>query len=142
MKKMLNRSILQGRLCADPELKQTASGTSVCSFRIAVERNFSDRDGKRQADFIDIVAWKGTAEFICKHFSKGSMILLDGSIQTRSYEDKNGNKRTAVEVVAGQVYFCESKRMEPAAQDAELSYSQGQQEDFQEIDGDSSDLPF
>ena len=140
---MLNKSILQGRLCADPELKQTASGTSVCSFRIAVERNFADKDGNRQADFIDIVAWKGTAEFICKHFSKGSMILLDGSIQTRSYEDKNGNKRTAVEVVADQVYFCERKRKEePAAQDAEMSYSQGQQEDFQEIDENSSDLPF
>lgn len=144
MKKMLNRSILQGRLCADPELKQTASGTSVCSFRIAVERNFADKDGNRQADFIDIVAWKGTAEFICKYFSKGNMILLEGSIQTRSYEDKNGNKRTAVEVVADQVYFCESKRREAetAAQDAESSYSQGQQADFQEIDGDSSDLPF
>lgn len=140
---MLNRSILQGRLCADPELKQTASGTSVCSFRIAVERNFPDRDGNRKADFMDIVAWKGTAEFLCKHFFKGSMILLEGFIQTRKYEDRNGNQRTSVEVVAEHVYFCEGKRKEqPAAQDAETSYSQGQQVDFQEVDGDSEDLPF
>lgn len=134
---MLNRSILQGRLCADPELKQTASGTYVCSFRIAVERNFSGHDGNRQADFIDIVAWKGTAEFICKHFYKGSMILLEGSIQTRKYEDRNGNQRTSVEVVANTVYFGGEKRdnVSQFPQDAPKSVDV-------EPDLDSEDLPF
>ena len=105
---MLNRAILMGRLVADPELRQTPNGVSVCSFRIAVDRNYS-RDRERQTDFIDIVAWRQTAEFVSRYFTKGKMIIIEGSIQTRNYEDKNGNKRTAVEVVADNVQFGESK---------------------------------
>lgn len=104
---MINVAVLQGRLVADPELRTTQSGISVTSFRVAVDRDFSGQDGSRQADFIDIVAWRGTAEFVCKYFVKGQMIVLQGRVQTRSYEDKQGNKRTAVEVVAERAAFCQ-----------------------------------
>ena len=99
----LNVVVLMGRMVADPELKRTQSGVSVSSFRVAVDRSFPKEE--RKADFIDVVAWKGTAEFICKYFHKGSMIALAGSLQVRNYEDKNGNKRTAYEVVANEVHF-------------------------------------
>lgn len=102
---MINEVILMGRLCADPELKTTQSGLSVTSFALAVDKRGKDKG----ADFIDIVAWRDTADFITKYFTKGSMIAIVGSLQTRSYEDKNGNKRKAVEVVAKEVSFCGSK---------------------------------
>lgn len=142
---MLNVAVLQGRLVADPELRTTQGGTSVCSFRIAVDRNFSDQSGQRQADFIDIVAWRGTAEFVCKYFSKGQLIALNGRIQTRSYEDRNGNKRTAVEVVADNVSFCGSKS-ENGSSGQESRYgtpppTRKSQEDQQYYDTDD-DLPF
>lgn len=105
---MLNTAILMGRLTADPELKTTNSGISVTSFCVAVDRRYQ-KDGEKQADFLNVVAWRQTAEFICKHFRKGQMIAVQGSIQTRNYEDKNGNKRTAVEIVAENVSFCGSK---------------------------------
>ncbi|WP_322173425.1 single-stranded DNA-binding protein [Acutalibacter caecimuris] len=107
---MLNVAVLMGRLVADPELRHTQSDIAVCSFRVAVDRNFSTRSGERQTDFIDVVAWRQTAEFVCKYFTKGQMIAVNGSIQTRPWEDKQGNKRTAVEVVAENVSFCGSKR--------------------------------
>lgn len=107
---MLNVTVLQGRLVADPELRHTQSSTAVCSFRVAVDRNFAGASGQRQADFIDIVAWRGTAEFVCKYFTKGQLVALSGRIQSRSYEDKTGVKRTAVEVVAEQVSFCGPKK--------------------------------
>ena len=92
---MINTVVLMGRLTADSELKTTPSGISVTSFRIAVDRSYSPRDGgERQTDFIDIVAWRGTAEFVCKYFGKGQMIAVTGRIQTRNYEDKGGSKRT------------------------------------------------
>ena len=87
---MLNRAIIMGRLVADPELRQTPNGVSVITFTVAVDRNYS-RDRERQTDFIDVVAWRQTAEFVSKYFSKGKMIIVEGSIQTRSYEDRNGN---------------------------------------------------
>ena len=102
---MINRAILMGR----PELRQTPSKTPVCTFTVAVERRFSDRNGERQTDFLDVVAWKGTAEFVAQYFSKGKMIIVEGSVQTRSYEDRNGNKRKAVEIVADNVQFGEPK---------------------------------
>ena len=105
---MLNTAILMGRLTADPELKTTQSGLSVTSFCVAVDRRYQ-KDGEKQADFINVVAWRQIAEFICKYFKKGQMIAVQGSIQTRNYEDKNGNKRTAVEIVADNVSFCGSK---------------------------------
>ena len=106
---MYNKAILIGRLTADPELKQTPNGVSVCSFSIACDRAFSGRNGERQTDFINIVTWRQQAEFVSKYFSKGRLIGIDGSIQTRNYEDKNGNKRTAVEVVAYRAFFVDSK---------------------------------
>ncbi len=106
---MLNCAVLMGRLVADPELKTTTNNVSVTSFRIAVDRSFVKQGEERQADFIDIVAWRQTAEFVTRYFRKGSMIAVQGSIQTRNYEDKNGNKRTAVEIVADNVSFCGSK---------------------------------
>lgn len=104
-----NKVILMGRLTADPELKQSTSGTSVTSFNLAVDRRLG-KDGERKCDFITIVAWRQTAEFICKYFRKGSAMLVCGEIQTRSWEDNNGNKRYATEVVASEVSFCEAKR--------------------------------
>lgn len=105
---MINRVVLMGRLTADPELRQTPGGVSVASFSVAVERRYT-KDGERQTDFINIVAWRQTADFVCRYFQKGSMIALDGSIQTRNYTDKNGNKRTAFEVVAENASFCGNK---------------------------------
>lgn len=104
-----NKVILMGRLTAAPELKQTQSGTAVTSFTIAVDRRYSKEGQEKQADFITIVAWKATAEFICKYFDKGSSILVCGELQTRSW-DQDGQKRYATEVVAGEVSFCEAKK--------------------------------
>lgn len=105
---MLNTAILQGRLTDSPELKSTASGTLCARFCVAVERRIAPVDGHRETDFIDVVTWRATAEFVCRYFQKGDMILIRGSIQTRSYETKDGGKRTAVEVVADEVSFCEA----------------------------------
>ena len=104
----MNRVILVGRMVADPELKQTPNNLSVCSFSIAVNRNYS-KNGGQQADFINIVAWRSQAEIVAKYFHKGNQIGIDGSIQTRQYTDKNGNKRTAFEVLAENISFIEKK---------------------------------
>ncbi len=113
---MLNVVAIMGRLVADPELRTTQQGTNVCAFRIACERSYTPKGQQRQADFVDIVAWGKTAEFICKFFQKGSMIAIDGSIQTRQYQDKQGNKRTAVEVLANNISFAGAKAADkPAA---------------------------
>ena len=106
---MFNLVVLTGRLTADPELKTTPNGVSVTTFSIAVERRYRQGE-ERQADFINIVAWRSSAEFICKYFKKGSMIGIEGSIQTRKYQDKDGNNRTAFEVVANNVQFVEFKK--------------------------------
>lgn len=126
-----------GRLVADPELKQTANGTSVTSFRIAVDRNFANKEtGERQADFINIVAWRQTAEFVCKYFRKGNMIAIEGSLQTRSYEDKDGNKRTSYDVVASNVSFAGAK----ADNAAQTSFTAPPA--FEEVPDGDEDLPF
>ena len=115
---MLNIVALMGRLVYDPELKTTQNGTNVCSFRIAVDRSFARQGEERKADFIDVTAWRQTAEFVSKYFQKGSMIAIEGSLQTRQYQDKNGNNRTATEVLASQVSFCGGKAAEkPAVRD-------------------------
>ncbi len=139
-----------GRLVADPELRTTGSGISVTSFTVAVDRRFVRQGEERQADFIDVIAWRQTAEFVSKYFRRGSMIAIQGSIQTRMYEDKNGNKRKAVEIVADNASFCGSKaesgtgnfnrndsvmNNQPAP-----SYSTADESDFKEIPED--DLPF
>ena len=135
---MYNRAVLIGRLTADPELKTTQSGVSVCSFRIAVDRAYK-KDGERGADFITIVAWRQAAEFVCRYFTKGKPIGIEGSIQTRDYTDKEGNKRNAVEVVADRAFFVESKGDSPKANDVPPS---GQASDgFEPVDG-YDDLPW
>ena len=140
---MFNLVVLTGRLTADPELKTTPNGISVTSFSIAVGRRY--RAGEEaQTDFINIVAWRQTAEFITKYFKKGSMIGIEGSIQTRRYTDKNGNNRTAFEVVASNAQFVESKRDSVGATgDAPASFSNAETNDFAEIgSGSDDDLPF
>ena len=151
---MLNQIVLMGRLTRDPELRYTQSQTPVASFRIAVDRDFGGRDGaERQTDFIDVVAWRQTAEFVSRYFRKGSMIAVQGSIQTRNYEDRNGNKRYAFEIVADNVSFCGSKAEtgtaggsaryeEPARpQSSAPAYASGSMGDFSDIQ-DDDELPF
>jgi single-strand DNA-binding protein len=152
---MLNVICLMGRLVADPELRHTPNGVATCTFRIAVDRSYARAGEERKADFIDIVAWRQSAEFVCKYFHKGSMIAVNGSLQTRNYEDRNGNKRTAYEVVADNIHFAESKGVAPAgggyaapaaqpvqrAAAAPVSYAVGNADDFAVID-DNEDLPF
>ena len=104
---MLNTAILMGRLTADPELRHTPSDVAVTSFTLAVDRSYVKSGADRQVDFIDIVAWRSTAEFVCRYFHKGQLVAVQGSIQTRSYTDKEGNKRKAFEVVADNVHFAE-----------------------------------
>lgn len=105
----MNKAILVGRLTADPERRTTPNGVSVCSFSVAVDRRFKDANGERKADFINCVAWRQTAEFICNYFAKGRMIGLVGSIQTRSWTDNEGKKRYATEVIVDEAYFTDSK---------------------------------
>lgn len=157
---MLNVVAIMGRLVADPELRTTQQGTNVCTFRIACERSYSKPGEQRQADFIEIVAWRQQADFVCKYFQKGSMIAIDGSLQTRQYQDKQGNNRTAVEVVANNISFAGAKAAgKPAAASYEQqtrnnaqqanaaqsasqpAYMQGSMDDFSVI-SDADDLPF
>lgn len=135
---MLNRSVLMGRLTAGPELKKTPNGISVTAFTLAVQRNYQ----KEQTDFINIVAWRQTAEFVSRYFKKGQLIALEGAIQTRSYTDKNGNNRTAFEVVAEHVYFAESRKEGTfQAEVANGGFSIGDMGDYEEIETDGN-LPF
>lgn len=115
----LNVVALVGRLTRDPELKYTASNTAVCSFTVAVERSYKSESGERQSDFINCSAWRQTAEFICKYFQKGSLIALNGELQTRKYTDKDGVNRTSTEVQVNNVSFCDSKKGSDAAQVAQ-----------------------
>lgn len=145
---MFNLVVLSGRLTADPELKTTPNGVSVTSFSIAVDRRYKQGEEK-QTDFINIVAWRQTAEFITKYFSKGSMIGIEGSIQMRRYQDKDGNNRTAFEVIANNVQFIESKRSEsngegnflPTTENDPLAQIAERLEGFTEVDNDD-DVPF
>ena len=168
---MLNRVILMGRLTADPELRKTASDLSVTSFTLAVDRNYG-KGADRQTDFINCVAWRQTAEFISRYFSKGRLMAVEGSIQVRNYTDKNDNKRQAVEVLVDQAFFADSKNssntssavddfgpppparsngssytaapspLQQPAQPAGFGYSNGAAEEFEEVGDDEEDLPF
>ncbi|HIZ61978.1 MAG TPA: single-stranded DNA-binding protein [Candidatus Gemmiger avistercoris] len=160
---MLNVVAIMGRLARDPELRQTTTGKSVASFTVACDRNVRrDANGQSQADWIPVTAWDRTAEFVCKYFQKGSLIAVDGRLQSRSYQDKNGNNRTAIEVVANNVHFAGPKSSNaapgmgapsysapmadpaerPAMQQAPApSYSAGSNDDFALIE-DEGDLPF
>lgn len=151
---MINVVVIMGRLVADPELKTTSAGTNVCTFRIACDRSFVQQGQQRQADFIDVVAWRHNADFLCKHFAKGQLVAVQGRLQTQQYQDRNGNNRTAVEVVAESLSFAGSSK-KPGGQavddggeappssrsDPAPGYSQGSAEDFEIIE-DSDDLPF
>lgn len=161
---MLNVAVIMGRLVADPELRHTSGDIAVTSFTVAVDRSYVKAGTDRQADFIDVVAWRSTAEFVCKYFHKGQQIAVQGSIQTRSYTDKDGNKRKAVEIVADNVHFAEPKRDNygggasygtppppapggyqqrptPAMEQAAPAYVSGDTGDFEEVPTDD-DLPF
>lgn len=107
---MLNRIIVMGRMTRDPELRRTNSGTAVASFTVAVDRDFKPQSGEKETDFIDVVAWRNTAEFVSKYFSKGRMAVVEGRLQIRDWTDKDGNKRRTAEIVADSVYFGDSKR--------------------------------
>lgn len=141
---MLNKVILMGRLTADPELKHTQSGTAVASFTVAVERNVKNADGSRSTDFIRCVAWQQRAEFVKKYFAKGRMICVVGSLQTRSYTDRDGNNRTAVEVLADEFNFTGEPRAEAPRDPAPApNYGQTGFADVWQDDGeDDDDTPF
>ena len=130
----MNQCQLLGRLVRDPELKYTLQGTAVTSFTLAVDRRFN----REKADFIDVVAWRQTAEFISKHFQKGTRIAVVGSIQTRTWEDNEGHKRKAVEVVADSVYFADAKKEGDSGSYAANAYTSG---NFEEL-GEDEELPF
>ena len=118
---MLNKIILMGRLTRDPELRRTQSGTAVASFTLAVDRDYKPQDGERETDFIDIVAWRGTAEFVSKYFTKGRMAVVEGRLQVRDWKDKDGAKRRSTEVIADNVYFGDSKKVSESDTPAEPS---------------------
>lgn len=141
---MLNKVFIQGRMCADPELRHTQTGTAVSSFTLAVERDFKDKQtGEKATDFIDVVAWRGTAEFVSRFFTKGRMAVVVGSLQIRAWEDKEGNKRRTAEVIAESVYFGDSKRdadpLDKLADDAAPVAPAGE---FAELTEDDGELPF
>ena len=141
---MINVVAVMGRLACSPQMRQTQSGKSVATFRVAVDRGRKDANGQNQTDWLDVVAWDKTADFASRHFSKGSMIAVTGRLQSRNYQDKNGNNRTAIEVVAQNVSFCGEKKQEkafPHTNENALNFAQGGNDDFAPVD-DADDLPF
>lgn len=133
---MLNKVIIMGRLTRDPELRHTQGGTAVTRFTVAVDRDFKSQSGEKETDFIDVVAWRNTGEFAAKYLAKGRMAAVEGRIQARDWQDKDGNRRKAVEVVADNVYFADSKR-DSKPQETTSS----NEPEFDEIE-DDGDLPF
>ena len=140
----LNKIFLQGRLTRDPELRRTGSGTAVTSFSLACDRDFKSQSGEKETDFIEVVAWKNTAEFVSKYFSKGRMAVVEGRLQIRDWTDKAGNKRTTAEVVADNVYFADSKRSESNDNQKENfnALSGRLSDDFVPISEEDGDIPF
>ena len=150
---MLNHIVLMGRLTRDPELRRTGSGVAVATMRIAVDRDYASSNGERETDFIDVVAWRNTAEFVSKYFAKGRMAVVSGRLQIRSWTDKEGNKRRSAEIVAESVYFGDSKRDGNGQQSGQQQspqagyqgasgYDSAYASDFAQIEDDDSDLPF
>ena len=161
---MLNKIILMGRLTRDPELRRTGSGTAVTSFSLAVDRDFKSQSGEKETDFIDVVAWRSTAEFVSKYFTKGRMAVVEGRLQLRDWTDRDGNKRRTAEVIADNVYFGDSKRdaeaggyaapsggfgapaggyaPPPAAPSGGYSAPMGGGDQFAELSDDDGELPF
>jgi single-strand DNA-binding protein len=149
----MNQIVLMGRLTRDPELRHTQTGTAVSSFSLAVDRGYASKDGgERQTDFIDIVAWRNTAEFVSKYFVKGQMAAVTGRLQIRDWTDKDGNKRRSAEVIADNVYFTDSKKSRDSSPGMNFTeqkndYPAGYQtpvsgSDFAELEDDDGDLPF
>lgn len=151
---MLNHIVLMGRLTRDPELRRTGNGTAVASFAIAVDRDFAPKDGEKETDFIDIIAWRQTGEFVSKYFSKGRMAVVEGRLQNREWTDKEGNKRRTAEVVADHVYFGDSKKESSGDNSASTSGGYGggyapeypgysaPGSDFAPLSDDDAQLPF
>ena len=150
---MLNKIILMGRLTRDPELRRTGSGTAVTSFSLAVDRDFKSQSGEKETDFIDIVAWRNTAEFVSKYFTKGRMAVVAGRLQIRDWTDRDGGKRRSAEVIAENVYFGDSKREGGSDYSSAPAYSApysgyaapaapGGHSDFAEIGEEDGELPF
>lgn len=152
---MLNHIVLMGRLTRDPELRHTGTGTAVASFTLAVDRDFQSKDAQEKAvDFIDIVAWRNTAEFVSKYFTKGRMAVVSGRLQIRNWTDKEGGKRRSAEVVADNVYFGDSKKDGPstggyaefggfsAPSQSFSAPAVSAENDFSTLDSNDSDLPF
>ncbi|MCD7723816.1 MAG: single-stranded DNA-binding protein [Clostridiales bacterium] len=144
---MLNTAVIMGRLTFDPELRTTPSGVSLCRFTVACDRNYARQGEERKTDFIDVTAWRQTAEFVSRYFHKGSMIAVEGSIQVENYTDKDGNKRKDVRVVANNVSFCGSKSESNTGSNTQYSqpqasYASASGSDFEEIVDDDDDLPF
>ena len=137
---MLNKVILMGRLTRDPELRRTGSGTAVTSFSLAVDRDFKSQSGEKEADFIDIVAWRNTAEFVSKYFTKGRMAVVEGRLQIRDWTDKDGNKRRNAEIIVSNVYF--GDRRETTKQEQNLNQLAEAVAGFAEIDPADGQLPF
>jgi len=147
----MNQIVIMGRLTRDPELRHTPNGVAVASFSLAVDRGYTPKDGgERQTDFIDIVAWRNSAEFVSKYFTKGQMAAVTGRLQIRDWTDKDGNKRRSAEVVADNIYFTESKKSRDSSVGSSIQrddYSQSfpapvEGSDFSELDMDDGDLPF
>ena len=151
---MLNKIIIMGRLTRDPELRRTQSGTAVTSFSIACDRDFKSQSGEKETDFIDVVAWRNTAEFVSKYFAKGRMAVVEGRLQLRDWTDKEGNKRRSAEVLVSSVYFGDSKPKEgdsaggkaKAGKDDDFQlpgdFGTGSDNGFADLADDDSDLPF
>ena len=139
---MLNKIFIMGRLTRDPELRRTQTGTPVASFSLAVDRDFKDKaTGERTTDFIDVVSWRNTAEFVSRYFTKGRMAVVEGRLQMRDWTDKDGNKRRSAEVVADQVYFGDAGKKDDAPTTfGGMSYQNN--DDFQELPDDDGKLPF
>ena len=151
---MLNKIFLMGRLTRDPELRRTASGTAVTSFSLAVDRDFKSQNGEKETDFIDVVAWRSTAEFVSKYFTKGRMAVVEGRLQIRDWTDRDGGKRRSAEVIADNVYFGDSRREGAGDFGAAPGYSapmggrsnyaapMDNHSDFAEIGEEDGELPF
>ena len=151
---MLNKIFLMGRLTRDPELRRTASGTAVTSFSLAVDRDFKSQNGEKETDFIDIVAWRSTAEFVSKYFAKGGMAVVEGRLQIRDWTDRDGGKRRSAEVIADNVYFGDSRRegagdfggapgySAPMGGRSNYAAPMDNHSDFAEIGEEDGDLPF
>lgn len=139
---MLNHIVIMGRLTKDVELRRTGNGTAVASFTVAVDRDRAAEGQQKETDFIDCVAWRNTAEFVDKYFGKGSMAVVAGRLQIRSWEDKNGNKRKTAEIVADNVYFGNAKNDSQNSKTVQSTASDAQEDDFAMLAGDDDALPF